>query len=203
MSAWWNAAISKPVLVTLQLCLNYLAEVIAYLVARSTSGLQQLSVWPNTSRLSRLQQYMAHLQHRISTTYLGYEQLCCNAANLKWTWRLLPRFRYLSSNPFHITTKLFIWVISYLPKLAPKLRLCEHVVGDLYMVVMIQNHISGALIWAIHLAASGKRKDLSIVLTKFMYDENMVFGNLRLPNILYDVSNYFVVLGLGKRCIEL
>ena len=80
-------------------------------------------------------------------------------------------------------------------KLAPKLHFCELVVGDLHMVVM--DRVSGQSVWQLQ---QKKEKIPSIVLTKvteavrLLHEQNIVFGDLQLPNILYDESKDHVVL---------
>jgi tRNA A-37 threonylcarbamoyl transferase component Bud32 len=79
--------------------------------------------------------------------------------------------------------------------LAPGLHFCERVIGDLYMVVM--DRVDGKSIWQLQgdkipvpAIVSERVRDAVLLL----HENNIVFGDLRDPNILYDVSNDRVVL---------
>ncbi|KAF8335524.1 hypothetical protein F5887DRAFT_989005 [Amanita rubescens] len=73
--------------------------------------------------------------------------------------------------------------------LAPGLHFCDRVIGDLYMVVM--EHVNGKSIWQLQEekiplpAIISKEVDKAVHL---LHENNIVFGDLRDPNILYDES---------------
>ena len=80
-------------------------------------------------------------------------------------------------------------------ELAPRLHFCERVIGDLYMVVM--DRADGKSIWRLRedkipvCAIVSKRVGDAV---RFLHENNIVFGDLRDPNILYDASRDRVVL---------
>ncbi|KAF8329867.1 hypothetical protein F5887DRAFT_1003612 [Amanita rubescens] len=73
--------------------------------------------------------------------------------------------------------------------LAPRLHFCDRVIGDLYMVVM--ERVNGKSIWQLQEekiplpAIISKEVDKAVHL---LHENNIVFGDLRDPNILYDES---------------
>ena len=73
--------------------------------------------------------------------------------------------------------------------LAPKLHFCERVVGGLYMVVM--DRVDGKSLWQLQI---DKTPIPTVVLEhvrqamSLLHKQNIVFGDLRDPNILYDAS---------------
>jgi len=80
-------------------------------------------------------------------------------------------------------------------ELAPRLHFCERVIGDLYMVVM--DHVDGKSIWQLQ---KDKMPVPAIVFERvsdavgLLHEKDIVFGDLRDPNILYDASKGQVVL---------
>ena len=80
-------------------------------------------------------------------------------------------------------------------RLAPELHFCERVIGDLYMVVMDRVH--GKSIWQLQVdkipipAIVSERVEDAV---RLLHANDIVFGDLREPNILYDASNDRVVL---------
>jgi len=83
-------------------------------------------------------------------------------------------------------------------QLAPRLHYCERVIGDLYMVVM--DRVDGKSIWQLQ----EERKPVPEVVFKMfedavlLHERNIVFGDLRDPNILYVASK-----GSDKGCVNL
>ena len=80
-------------------------------------------------------------------------------------------------------------------KLAPKLHFCERVIGDLYMVVM--DRVDGKSIWQLQ----AERTPIpAVVLEKvekavgLLHGNDIVFGDLRDPNILYVADENCVML---------
>jgi hypothetical protein len=73
--------------------------------------------------------------------------------------------------------------------LAPKLHFCERVIGDLYMVVM--DRVDGTSVWQLQ---HDKKTVPAIVLKlvgdalHILHSNDIVFGDLRDPNILYLAS---------------
>ena len=80
-------------------------------------------------------------------------------------------------------------------QLAPTLHFCEHVIGDLYMVVM--DRVVGKSIWQLQEddtpvpAIVSKWVDDAV---RLLHNENIVFGDLRDPNVLYVDLDDSVVL---------
>ena len=79
--------------------------------------------------------------------------------------------------------------------LAPVLHFCERVIGDLYMVVM--DRMDGKSIWQLQ----GDKIPVPAIVSErvgdavlLLHENDIVFGDLRDPNILYDASNDRVVL---------
>ncbi|PPR07054.1 hypothetical protein CVT26_005255 [Gymnopilus dilepis] len=74
-------------------------------------------------------------------------------------------------------------------RLAPKLHFCGRVVGDLYMIVM--ERVAGTSAWQLEM---DKRPIPEVVATKveeavgLLHAQDIVFGDLRSNNVLYDVS---------------
>ena len=80
-------------------------------------------------------------------------------------------------------------------KLAPRLYFCDRVIGDLYMVVM--ERVDGKSIWQLQ----AEEIPLPAIIPKevgkavhLLHEHNIVFGDLRDPNILYDESKNRVAL---------
>jgi len=79
--------------------------------------------------------------------------------------------------------------------LAPKLHYCERVIGDLYMVVM--DRVDGKSIWQLQVKGTPIP---AVVLEKveeavdLLHENDIVFGDLRDPNILY---------GADEDCVKL
>ena len=79
--------------------------------------------------------------------------------------------------------------------LAPRLHFCERVIGDLYMVVM--ELVDGKSIWQLREENVPLPAVISEEVSKavgLLHENNIVFGDLRDPNILYDESKDRVVL---------
>ena len=80
-------------------------------------------------------------------------------------------------------------------QLAPTLHFCERIIGDLYMVVM--DRVVGKSVWQLQEddtpvpAIVFKRVDDAV---RLLHNENIVFGDLRDPNILHVDSDNSVVL---------
>ena len=79
--------------------------------------------------------------------------------------------------------------------LAPRLHFCDRVIGDLYMVVM--ERVDGKSIWQLQ----EEKKPLPEIISeevrravRLLHEHNIVFGDLRDPNILYDESKHRVAL---------
>ncbi len=80
-------------------------------------------------------------------------------------------------------------------ELAPRLYSCDRVIGDLYMVVM--ERVDGKSIW--QLREEGIPLHASIIkevgrAAHLLHEQNIVLGDLRDPNILYDESKNRVAL---------
>src|SRR6266576_7058754 len=80
-------------------------------------------------------------------------------------------------------------------ELAPRLHFCDRVIGDLYMVVM--ERVDGKSIWQLQ----EERMPLPAIISeevgkavRLLHENNIVFGDLRDPNILYNESEGRVVL---------
>ena len=78
---------------------------------------------------------------------------------------------------------------------APKLHFCERVVGGLYMVVM--DHVDGKSLWQLQV----EKKKIPTVVSKhicqavhLLHEQNIVFGDLWDPNILFDTSKSCAVV---------
>jgi len=80
-------------------------------------------------------------------------------------------------------------------QLAPRLHFCGRIVGELYMVVM--DHVDGKSIWQLQ---QDKMPVPAIIPQKveeavrLLHEEDIVFGDLRDPNILYVASEGHVFL---------
>ena len=80
-------------------------------------------------------------------------------------------------------------------QLAPTLHFCERVIGGLYMVVM--DHVVGKSVWQLQEdntpvpAIVSKRVDDAV---RLLHNKDIVFGDLRDPNILYVNSDGSVAL---------
>jgi hypothetical protein len=79
--------------------------------------------------------------------------------------------------------------------LAPRLYFCERVIGDLYMVVM--DRVDGKSIWQL----KEDKIEVPEIVSKrvgdalrLLHESNVVFGDLRDPNIIYDAFKGRVVL---------
>jgi hypothetical protein len=78
---------------------------------------------------------------------------------------------------------------------APRLHFCERVIGDLYMVVM--DRVGGKSIWQLH---EDKEPVPAIVFRSvkdaidLLHKNDIVFGDLRDPNMVYDASEARVIL---------
>ncbi|CAA7263657.1 unnamed protein product [Cyclocybe aegerita] len=80
-------------------------------------------------------------------------------------------------------------------QLAPKLHFCERVIGDLFMVVM--DRVDGKSVWQLRqdkepVPATVWNKVTEAV--QILHGNDIVFGDLRHPNILYIASKDHVVL---------
>jgi RIO-like serine/threonine protein kinase len=78
---------------------------------------------------------------------------------------------------------------------APTLRFCERVIGDLYMVVM--DRVDGKSIWQLREDKIPVPEIVARSVTdaiELLHENDIVFGDLRDPNILYDASKARVVL---------
>jgi len=79
--------------------------------------------------------------------------------------------------------------------LAPKLHFCERVVGDLYMVIM--DCVDGTSVWQLQ---EDRKPVPAIVLedvsraVRILHEKDIVFGDLRDPNILYLESKIHAML---------
>ncbi|KAF8956121.1 hypothetical protein BDZ97DRAFT_1672053 [Flammula alnicola] len=78
---------------------------------------------------------------------------------------------------------------------APKLHFCGRVVGGLYMVVM--DRVDGKSLWQLQI----DEKPIPAVVSEhvrqavcLLHEQNIVFGDLRAPNILYEVSKSCAVI---------
>jgi serine/threonine protein kinase len=79
--------------------------------------------------------------------------------------------------------------------LAPRLHCCERVVGDLYMVAM--ERVDGQSIWQLLEDKKPVPPFISQEVgnaVRLLHENNIVFGDLRDANILYDASEGRVVL---------
>ena len=80
-------------------------------------------------------------------------------------------------------------------KLAPKLHYCERIIGDLYMVVM--DRVDGKSIWQLEVEGTPIP---AVVLEKvqeavdLLHENDIVFGDLWDPNILYVADEDCVML---------
>jgi hypothetical protein len=80
-------------------------------------------------------------------------------------------------------------------KFAPRLHFCERVVGDLYMVVM--ERVDGKSVWQLQ---EDKIPVPAVIsqgvgdAVRLLHGNDIVFGDLRDPNIIYDTSEGRVVL---------
>ncbi|KAF8623060.1 hypothetical protein AX15_006528 [Amanita polypyramis BW_CC] len=80
-------------------------------------------------------------------------------------------------------------------KLAPKLHFCDRVIGDLYMVIM--ERVNGKSIWQLQEEKIPLPATISEEVGKairLLHENNIVFGDLRDPNILYDEIEGRIVL---------
>ncbi|CAA7257512.1 unnamed protein product [Cyclocybe aegerita] len=79
--------------------------------------------------------------------------------------------------------------------LAPKLHFCERVIGDLFMVIV--DRVDGKSIWQLQrdnmpvLAVISKKVAEAV---RILHENDIVFGDLREPNILHVASKDYVVL---------
>ena len=79
--------------------------------------------------------------------------------------------------------------------LAPRLHSCHRIIGDLYMVVM--EHVDGKSVWQLREEKMPLPAIISEEVSKavgLLHENNIVFGDLRDPNILYAESKNRVVL---------
>ncbi|KAF8727267.1 hypothetical protein AX14_007435 [Amanita brunnescens Koide BX004] len=79
--------------------------------------------------------------------------------------------------------------------LAPRLHSCDRVIGDLYMVVM--ERVDGKSVWQLRQEKMPLPAIISEEVSKavgLLHENNIVFGDLRDPNILYDEPKNRVVL---------
>ena len=80
--------------------------------------------------------------------------------------------------------------------MSPKLHFCEHIIGDLYMVVM--DRVDGTSAWQFQ---QDKKPVPAVVLNDIkdalhiLHAKDIVFGDLRDPNILYLASKARAILG--------
>jgi len=78
---------------------------------------------------------------------------------------------------------------------APRLHFCECVIGNLYMVVM--DRVDGKSIWQLREDKIPVPEIVARSVTdaiELLHENDIVFGDLRDPNILYDASKARVVL---------
>ena len=79
--------------------------------------------------------------------------------------------------------------------LAPRLHSCDRIIGDLYMVVM--ERVDGKSVWQLREEKMPLPAIISEEVSKavgLLHENNIVFGDLRDPNILYAESKNRVVL---------